>query len=1029
MNRTRIATATALVSLGIAVAAVSCTNPPSTKGEAPSKTTGPAIAKGDKTTAAPGRTPAKPAATAETTKPVRPAGTTPAKPVAANDGPVAPPRPGAPLPPPLKPKKVTGETPAKPPVKPTASTPPTPAKPPVKPTPAKPPVKPTASTPPTPAKPPVKPTPAKPPVKPTASTPPTPAKPPVKPTASKPPVPTKPAKPTATKPAAAKPTPAKPVSEADAILAKRQAELRLLRQKNAILVEDYIEKARASAAAYDWEDTAAWASKALEKDHNNDEAESLLRQARAAQGYRDAEIAGLSELLSQTASVKAEQARFEANRHWQLAMEAKEAGNYGAALEHLGKAKTVVENDPAGVNWGSLDDKIEAEITAVSELKVDADKAARRDAAAEAYRRAKQEEAGIRLAEAERIEALRVAASEAFQEERFAQAEKLLRQYLEAKPDDTNAKLLLSAANRGKHERMSARTLERHKEQVRLWRLDMKETTVPYHRILTWPSREHWNRITELRKDAGVVEASAEDSPETEATRNRLRSERITFSYDDAEFATVIGFIRSAKQLNIVVNPEVAPELEAIPISLSLQDVSVEQALDTLTKVAGDLIYVVQGSLVEITRPEFARADPIVQVHAVGDLTVALTNFIAPNLQLLPAGAEEDEDNPRYGGASEGVTPFGGVEELVTLITTNVANEDYWSEDGVSIDPAGSDKLVVVAEPEVQRQVVQFLNDLRGFAGIVVTIETRFLTVTDNFLRDVGVDIRGLGGNNPGPLAVLDDLTNGLVNNASAGFDNSGIGLPANASGRPSSGAFFNNGSDGDYRARTENVFDRALGTAVTNVGGAMLQYTLVDDTSLSFIMQAVEKRQQGRVLQAPSVTVYNTQRANITLINQLTFIQDFDVEVAQTAFIADPIVGVIQDGLVLDVQPTVSHDRKYITVQLKPTVATLVRPIPTFTTSLGAFTNPVTIQIPELRVQQAGTTVRIPDGGTLLMGGLKNISLKDLRSETPWFSSIPFASFFFGRKGSSQEQSNLLVIVKATISDLQEQEPTLGYR
>ncbi|MCE9637907.1 MAG: HEAT repeat domain-containing protein [Planctomycetes bacterium] len=36
---------------------------------------------------------------------------------------------------------------------------------------------------------------------------------------------------------------------------------------------------------------------------------------------------------------------------------------------------------------------------------------------------------------------------------------------------------------------------------------------------------------------------------------------------------------------------------------------------------------------------------------------------------------------------------------------------------------------------------------------------------------------------------------------------------------------------------------------------------------------------------------------------NQLSYIQDFDVEVAQTAFIADPQVGVIQEGIVLDVQ------------------------------------------------------------------------------------------------------------------------------
>ena len=42
-------------------------------------------------------------------------------------------------------------------------------------------------------------------------------------------------------------------------------------------------------------------------------------------------------------------------------------------------------------------------------------------------------------------------------------------------------------------------------------------------------------------------------------------------------------------------------------------------------------------------------------------------------------------------------------------------------------------------------------------------------------------------------------------------------------------------------------------------------------------------------------------QRSHIYLANQLSFIQDFDVEVAQTAFIADPIVGILQEGTVLD--------------------------------------------------------------------------------------------------------------------------------
>jgi HEAT repeat protein len=46
-----------------------------------------------------------------------------------------------------------------------------------------------------------------------------------------------------------------------------------------------------------------------------------------------------------------------------------------------------------------------------------------------------------------------------------------------------------------------------------------------------------------------------------------------------------------------------------------------------------------------------------------------------------------------------------------------------------------------------------------------------------------------------------------------------------------------------------------------------------------------------------------SSQRVYYTNVRQVSFIQDFDVEVAQTAFIADPVVGTIQEGLVLDVQ------------------------------------------------------------------------------------------------------------------------------
>ncbi|MGE0190845.1 MAG: hypothetical protein AB7T63_02280, partial [Planctomycetota bacterium] len=43
--------------------------------------------------------------------------------------------------------------------------------------------------------------------------------------------------------------------------------------------------------------------------------------------------------------------------------------------------------------------------------------------------------------------------------------------------------------------------------------------------------------------------------------------------------------------------------------------------------------------------------------------------------------------------------------------------------------------------------------------------------------------------------------------------------------------------------------------------------------------------------------------RVNFTTLRQTSYIQDFDVEVAATSFIADPVVGVLQEGECLDVK------------------------------------------------------------------------------------------------------------------------------
>ena len=65
--------------------------------------------------------------------------------------------------------------------------------------------------------------------------------------------------------------------------------------------------------------------------------------------------------------------------------------------------------------------------------------------------------------------------------------------------------------------------------------------------------------------------------------------------------------------------------------------------------------------------------------------------------------------------------------------------------------------------------------------------------------------------------------------------------------------------------------------------------------------------------------------RSHIYIGRQIAYVRDYDVEVAQRAAIADPIIGTIQDGLVLDVQVTsIEGDR--ITIERRYTSGALGR-------------------------------------------------------------------------------------------------------
>jgi type II secretory pathway component GspD/PulD (secretin) len=476
--------------------------------------------------------------------------------------------------------------------------------------------------------------------------------------------------------------------------------------------------------------------------------------------------------------------------------------------------------------------------------------------------------------------------------------------------------------------------------------------------------------------------------------------------------------------LPLVTDPaaDAAATEAGVVFNFNLQNpLTVEQALNIITKAAGEgVAWTIRHDAVLVTTKTKARGDLVIYNHDVQDLVFGLTDFTGPRidrLRLLDDMKDDDGGGP-FGGVGESPSPID-VAALKALIQENV-EPGSWEQEGVRIDE-GEGHILVVHTPEVQAKVRDFLNDLRRFNSSLVTIDSKFMTVASNWIQEIGVDFRGLD-NPQTPFTDLDNITNGGEDNASRGLDNGGTGSTgSNASGPPSAGFFYDDGNDGDFKGHTENFFEQGLGKALSNIGGMTVQYTFLNDLQVSAILRAVEKTTDFTLVNDQVLSVHNTQRAYVSVINQQAYIQDFDVEVAQLEAVADPQINILTEGVVLDVRPTILYDRKNLRLEIQPTVAKVVALRP-FATSLGSSTSPVEFQLPELEVQSVFTTAVIPDGGSILLGGLSNVRNIQRKAEVPWLAKIPIVGFFFKQEGYDDENKTLMILIKAHITDVRDE-------
>jgi type II secretory pathway component GspD/PulD (secretin) len=793
----------------------------------------------------------------------------------------------------------------------------------------------------------------------------------------------------------------------------------LREQRTSILVEQHIAQSRQLLEQVRFDEAQREVESALELEPDSLAAQKLRAEILSIKGQKVGSTQSTSEQMTELYKLRVQQMRADAQDGLQKAKLMIARSDYGGAVAELEIVNNLVHYAPYSIDWQGQDSEARTLLESTRATREQAERSADERKSLEAFAALQAEESVKNSRRTAQIANTLEQGVAAFDRADYEEAETLAKQVLEKDARNEKAEELRDAAFRAGRTQVQEDYVQRKKEQFRRWEESLKEMQIPWTPTITNPGPEHWNEITALRSKRRGFDLSQKVSEGEHALRAQLKTTLVLLPKvkDEESLSKVIDMVKTITGLPLVVDPaaDAASTSGGVVFNFSLEHkVTAEQALNLIVGMVGEAVtWTIKHDVVLVTTKEKARGKPIIVNHDVQDLIFGLTDFMGPRInQIRLIDKMQDDD----GGG-----PFGGIGEkpkliepgdLSTLIQENVA-VGTWQQEGISID-AHEGYILISHTPEVQDQVRSFLEDLRRFNSSLVTIESKFLTVSKNWLQEIGVDFRGLD------TQSIPDVTNGLEDMASRGLDNGGSGS-TNGAGHPSAGIFYDQGTAGAIYASTENFYNKSLGSALSNIGGMTVQMAYLSKLDLSAILRAVEKSTNIELVNDQVLSVHNTQRAYVTVINQRAYIQDFDVEVAQFQAVADPQVNVLNEGVVLDVRPTIHHDRKYLTLEIQPTVAKLVA-LRNFSSTLGGNTSPVEFQLPEVQVQSVFTTAIIPDGGSIMLGGLSNVRNVERRAEVPWFAKIPILGFFFKQEGYSDENKSLMILIRARITDVRDE-------
>jgi len=677
--------------------------------------------------------------------------------------------------------------------------------------------------------------------------------------------------------------------------------------------------------------------------------------------------------------------------------------------------------------------------------------------------------------------------NELMEEERFSEANLIARQAHELEPESEVVRLLLHRGEIGRRVKKQDEIKADAEYGFYYGLESVDEAKIPFddRTPLVFPDAPEWGDLVD-RRLGRFREQHMRRTPTEQAIYEALKT-RVEASFENEPLSQVMDALGRMAGVNVYLDPQgltAEGVTSDEPVTLNLtQPISLESALMLILEPLR-LSYVIQHEVLRITSEQTRDTDTYSHVYNVADLVIPIPNFMPGYNVGLPGAISEainatgqvrpfetmqaqgltlaSSQNPNAAASpsvlaqmqSSGMLPsvaprakqqmgfapgsLGGASQadfdtLIDLITSTIAPTSWDTVGGPgSIEGFPTNLSLVVSQTQdVHEQIADLLDQLRRLQDLQVTIEVRYITLNDRWFERIGIDFDFDIDDNTGQIAgqppVLPDDTGPSI---SFGLD--GLGNPT---------------ADFDY-----SIDQNHFGASVPPFGGfdaataANFGFAILSDIEVFFLLQAAQGDQRTNVLQAPKVTLFNGQTGFVSDTSQQPFVTSVVPVVGDFAAAHQPVVVVLSEGTSLSVQAVVSPDRRFVRLTLVPFFSS-IGDVDTFTfhgrTSSDSgtvaadpanqaqnvtnnaqnFTEGTTVQLPTFNFTTVSTTVSVPDGGTVLMGGIKRLSEGRSERGLPIMSQLPYVNRLFKNVGIGRDTQSLMMMVTPRIIIQEEEE------